>query len=131
MNNQYNICKLRNWITLDKLHWNYLSNNPNAIYLLEKNLDKNDWEYLSLNLNVIYLLEQNFHKINQERLSENSSIFTYDYEELKKRIKETIAEDLMKNCFHPRNMNKWIDWGQEDIEFKIIYFHSIFQNYNT
>jgi hypothetical protein len=29
-------------------------------------------------------------------------------------MKETIAEDLMKNRFHPKNMDKWSGWGQED-----------------
>jgi hypothetical protein len=28
---------------LDKVDWQLLSNNPNAIHLLEKNLDKIDW----------------------------------------------------------------------------------------
>ena len=31
-------------------------------------------------------------------------------------MKETIAEDLMKNRFHPRNMDKWAGWGQLDDE---------------
>jgi hypothetical protein len=29
-------------------------------------------------------------------------------------MKETIAEDLMKNRFHPKHMDKWFIWGQED-----------------
>ena len=32
---------------LDKINWNYLSKNPNAIHLLEQNLDKIDWDNLS------------------------------------------------------------------------------------
>jgi hypothetical protein len=31
-------------------------------------------------------------------------------------MKNTIAEDLMKNRFHPRNMDKWLGWGQIDAE---------------
>src|SRR5207248_1632321 len=41
-----------------KIDWDELSSNPNAIYLLEKNLDKINWGYLSLNPNAIYLLEK-------------------------------------------------------------------------
>ena len=36
--------KLLDWVDLDKLDWECLSRNPNAIHLLEKNLDKVDWE---------------------------------------------------------------------------------------
>ena len=31
-------------------------------------------------------------------------------------MKETIAEDLMKNRFHPKYINKWIDWGQVETD---------------
>jgi hypothetical protein len=34
-----NIYKLRSWIDLDKIHWDLLSQNPNAINLLEQNPD--------------------------------------------------------------------------------------------
>jgi len=40
---------------LDKVDWegwHYLSRNPNAIPLLEKNLDKTNWEELSKNPNI-------------------------------------------------------------------------------
>ena len=35
--------KLRNWIDENKLDWNNLSSNPNAIELLKENKDKIDW----------------------------------------------------------------------------------------
>src|SRR5438874_1897710 len=44
---------------LDKINWHALSLNPNAIHLLEKNLDKINWYWLSENPNAIYLLEKN------------------------------------------------------------------------
>ena len=50
--------KLRDWIDVDKLNWYWLSQNPNAIHLLERNFDKINWAYLSINPNAIYLLEQ-------------------------------------------------------------------------
>ena len=32
------LCKLRDWIPIEKLSWRVLSENPNAIHLLEQNL---------------------------------------------------------------------------------------------
>jgi hypothetical protein len=32
--------KLRDWVDINKLRWNYLSSNPSAIELLEKNKKK-------------------------------------------------------------------------------------------
>jgi hypothetical protein len=92
----YSVYKLRPWVNVDKLNWTVLSANPNAISLLERNPEKIDWTGLSGNPNAIS--------------------FTYDYVELKRRMKETIAEDLMKNRFHPRNMDKWVGWGQVEEE---------------
>ncbi len=66
--------KLRDWIDIDKLNWNSLSENPNAIELLKKNQDKINWVYLS----------------------ENPNIFTYDYKKMKENMKNSgIAEELM------------------------------------
>ena len=77
---------LVDWINIDKLNWEQLSSNPNAIYLLEirnefenclsikayNNLrDKICWDNLSLNPNAIELLTNNQHKIDWERLSSN------------------------------------------------------------
>ena len=87
--------KLSKWIQIDKVKWDRLSENPNAIHILEKNLDKVNWYRLSLNLNI----------------------FEYDY----KKIKNTLyndngfVEELMMNRFHPSNMDKWYDWGFDDI----------------
>ena len=52
------MCKLRDWIQLEKLDWEMLSSNPNAIHLLEQNPDKIDWNKLSWNPNAIHLLEK-------------------------------------------------------------------------
>jgi len=35
--------KLRNWVDINKIDWNQLSLNPNAIDILSKNMDKIDW----------------------------------------------------------------------------------------
>jgi hypothetical protein len=48
--------KLLNWIDKNKLHWDTLSKNPNAINYLEQNKDKINWDLLSLNPNAIHYL---------------------------------------------------------------------------
>jgi len=60
----------------------------------------------------MHILENNQDKIDWDNLSKNPSIIIYNYKELKQRMKDTIAEDLMKNRFHPKYMDKWLDWGQ-------------------
>jgi hypothetical protein len=37
---------------MDKINWWYLSENPNAIHLLEQNMDNIDWTSLSQNPNI-------------------------------------------------------------------------------
>jgi hypothetical protein len=95
---------LRDWIDINKINWKTLSSNPNAIELLKKNKNKINWEFLSRNPNAIELLKENQHKINWLYLSENQN-----------------AIELMAFIFHPKNMNKWNNWGftehQEFIEF--------------
>ncbi len=63
--------KLLDWINNYKINWSYLSNNPNAISLLEKNFDKINWYNLSSNPNAISLLEANPDKIVWCELSKN------------------------------------------------------------
>jgi hypothetical protein len=50
--------KLLDWIDESKIDWTLLSENPNAINLLEQNPDKIDWFWLCLNPNAIHLLEK-------------------------------------------------------------------------
>ena len=59
----YTLYKLRNWINLNKIDWDCLSSNPNAIFLLEQNPDKINWIRLSSNPNAIDLLEKSYNKI--------------------------------------------------------------------
>jgi hypothetical protein len=54
-----------------KINWAYLSNNKNAIKILEENIDKIVWTALSNNLGAIYLLEANPNRIDWEVLSGN------------------------------------------------------------
>ena len=80
--------------------------------LLKENQDEINWYCLSENPNAIELLKENQNKIIWWHFSRNSNIFTYDYKKMKETIKKSgIAEELMSVIFHPKNMNKWIDWG--------------------
>jgi hypothetical protein len=59
------------------------------------------------------LLEKNLHKIDLGMLISNPSIFEYDYEAMRLRMRP-LAEDLMADRFHPRNFEKWIGWGFDE-----------------
>ena len=58
-------------MTMTSTNHRNLSENPNTIHLLEKNIDKIKWNYLSNNLNAIHLLEKNMDTINWFNLSFN------------------------------------------------------------
>jgi hypothetical protein len=53
----------------------YLSYNPNAIHILEKNKNKINWKSLSINPNAIHMLEKNLDKINWDYLSLNPNAY--------------------------------------------------------
>ena len=50
--------KLRDWIDVNKLNWNHLSENPNAIDILKENKNKINWSKLALNHNAMELFEK-------------------------------------------------------------------------
>lgn len=54
-----------------KIKWDYLSANPAAIDLLKENPNAIDWEMLSENPNAIQMLKENPKKIDWERLCKN------------------------------------------------------------
>jgi hypothetical protein len=90
--------ELFEWVDNKKIYWNYLSLNPAAIHLLEKNKDKIDWYILSL----------------------NPSIFTYDYERIKKNFEE-LGEEIIAKALHPKRIFRLIEEYGED-EIYDIYF---------
>ena len=65
------IYKLRDWIDKDKLNYQILSGNPNAIDFLIENPNKINWFILSGNPNALKILSQNLDKINYYYLSSN------------------------------------------------------------
>lgn len=70
--------------TLNKQQWCILSENPNAIDILEKNLDKVDWQKLSKNPKAIHLLEQHPSKICWGSLPKNpNAIHLFTPEKMK------------------------------------------------
>ena len=92
---------LRDGIPIDKLNWNYLSANPNAIYLLrermyfEKNLSEDEYKKLPYQINwaalctnsdpeaiILLSLQENYDKIDWLRLSSNPNAITL----LEKRV---------------------------------------------
>ena len=102
--------KLLDWIDEKKLclHW-WLSENPNAIHLLERNPDKINWDHLSANPNAIHLLEQNIDKIEWNHLSENPNAIHI----LEKNIEKINWRSLSANpnAIHILEKNKEkIDW---------------------
>jgi len=96
---------LLDWIDKDKLNWELLSKNPNAIDLLKENIDKIDrsmWSILSANPNAIDLLKD---KINYEKS------LTYDqYLQLETKI-DWIMLSQNPNAINllKENQDK-IDW---------------------
>ena len=126
--------KLRDWIDIEKIYWDELSSNPNAIELLRENLDKINWTWLSGNTNAIELLQANPDKINWSLLSQNPnaiellqeypdeidwidlsvnpSIFTYDYDAI---IERPFTEELIAAVFHPSRFNRYLTDYQYDM----------------
>ena len=117
VNTNSRFLKLRKWIPIEKLDWDALSRNPNAIHILENNLDKVHWHWLSTNPNAIHILEKNLDKVDWRMLSYNPNIFEYDYKEIKNTLYDSngFVEKLMTNRFHPSNMDQWHSWGFDDI----------------
>jgi hypothetical protein len=72
---------------MDKIYWSYLSINPNAIELLEKNMDKINWCNISI----------------------NPSIFQLDYDAMRKN-NEKIYEELIKEVMKPSRVFKNPDY---------------------
>ena len=90
--------KLRDWVDIDNLDWQYLSKNPNAIHIIKDNINNIDWDC--------------------EWLYQNPFIFEYDYEAMRDRMKP-VAEELMANRFHPKNFEKFVSWGFDEFNLDL------------
>ena len=74
-----------------------------------KNPDKINWDNLSKNKNAIYLLKENPDKIDWFYLSSNSAIFELDYVKMKEN-NEDMYEDLIKEVMKPSRVFKNPDY---------------------
>lgn len=97
-----------------KIDWWALSANPNAIRLLEAHLDKIKWVYLSMNTNATALFEEFPEKIKYGQLRFGPNLLTYNYKKIKSD-RMPIMEEVVKYCFQPRMIQKWLEAGN-DIE---------------
>jgi hypothetical protein len=102
----------------EKIDWEFLSMNRNAIHLLEKNPEKADWMCLCWEPAAIDLLEKYTERINWQWISSNPSIFKriLNYRFLTERM-NIIREELMMKCMHPRRLERWIEMGGDIDDF--------------
>jgi vacuolar-type H+-ATPase subunit H len=105
----------------NKINWNILAenNNDKAIKLLMTNLDKFDNWHLYYNTNpkvFEFIIKENlFLPIWFKYLLQNNpNIFVYNYEAIREHMKNTWLTDLLKYWHHPKNTDKWKDWGWDD-----------------
>jgi len=90
-----------------------LSSNQNAIHLLEKNLDKDKvhWIWLSRNPNTIHILEQHLDKVNWSYLSSNPNtthlLAKLDYVQMRLDNKDFV-QDLVAFVCHPNWIQKCV-----------------------
>jgi hypothetical protein len=100
---------LLDWIDKDKLDWDCLSENSNAIDLLKENQDEINWKYLCLNPNAIELLKKNQDRIKWEYLSANPNAIDL--------LKENISRSDIYWKYISSNPNA-IDLIKERIEYE-------------
>ncbi len=98
----------------DKIYWRTLSTNPNIMALLETNVDKIDWNNLSVNPSAIYLLQKNQDKINWNLIFSNPMVFEINYTLLQHRI-EPFKEELIAKCVHPTCLVRYFEKYKYDI----------------
>tara|TARA_B110000483_G_C18191042_1_gene540968 strand:+ start:1655 stop:2488 length:834 start_codon:yes stop_codon:yes gene_type:complete len=109
---------LLDWIDINKLNWDNLSKNYNAIDLLKENYDKINWENLSMNYNALFILYKNINKVSYIGLIKNKNkniekdIFFKKLNEKTKLyyIKNKPSINLLKNNLNVLNYFKETDW---------------------
>ena len=82
----------------DQYNWDYqgYSTNPNLSFKIITDNDDKEWDYKELSKNPMDLEKENFIR----------KCFQEDFMK-----EESIAEELAKNIFHPKNFDKFKDWG--------------------
>jgi hypothetical protein len=83
--------------------------------LLLENPEKIHYDELSYNSNAIELIEKNKEKIDWYNLSINPSIFTYDYEKISKNFEE-LGEEIIAKALHPKRIFRLIEeYGEDEV----------------
>jgi hypothetical protein len=87
--------------------YNNFLNNINLFYN-----DNLEWTALPYKPIALKIILENQNNIDFYFFLKNDKLFTYDYKKIKETMKNSeIVEELMAYIFHPRNMEKWKDWG--------------------
>ena len=91
----------------------FLSENPQAIHLIEKHLEKlSSWHLLSKNPNAMSILKRYPEKIDWNTFSCNPSIFVYDYETMKQQH-QALKEELIQTVWHPHRIMVKLEMGMD------------------
>lgn len=86
------------------INWKYFSANPYAIDILEKNINRLNWCYLSKNKNAIHILKQKPSKINWFYISANPNAieiieqYLNVYDLMSSKIDKYQMNEIYKNC---------------------------------
>ena len=102
----------------DKIDFYWFASNTSGVELITKLIHSHynliEWYLLSENINAVPLLQQHPDKIYWPSFSANPNIFTINYTFLKERMHNTgLFEELMSNRFHPDNIHNFDGWGFE------------------
>ena len=116
------VYKFKDWVDPDKIGWHFVSSNPRAIRILEKNPDRIVWQYyLSRNENAIHLLEKNVDKIDWHALIQNKGA---------NFLLEKYMHDLQKRANYCGSLSE--SWNIVDlVEKHPLYFGSLCLEWNT
>ena len=117
---------LLHWIDTNKLNWNMLSLNPNAIDLLEEHYDNIDWENLSQNSNAIKILKE---RIKYEQtLYDSGELYTLNEDKIDwvSLSKNPNAIKLLKDRIKYENLLE-----DDDLDDNMIDWQSLSENPNA
>ena len=99
----------------------FLSYNPNAIDLLERNIERIHWPWCSENPNALSFLEKHTDKIDLYYLSNNKNpkamnyFMAMDLEKMRTNCKN-FAKELAEYVFHPKRLNRLCAMYVMDLE---------------
>lgn len=122
--NIINIMIEKNPQIIDMLYWDYLSEKPNAIHLLEKYPHKINWETIAYNSNALHLIKNNIDKLTKSGW-EILAASPFAREFLKKyptKVNIENVSDMIYEIYNENhsvnisNSNEIINW--DDVSFR-------------